>query len=518
MSRGMAIEAPTGLLRVLTTIDFLFMALLIMGFGLKGVPVLIFSAYAFPNTHLVASVIVILAATMIFSLMYARFSGAVARSGGDYVYVSRFLHPALGFASNLNIVFINVLWLALSSILTAYTLVLAVAGIGVAANSAELVSGGRMLLRSPYAIPAIGFVVLAIYGFLSNLSIRAWRRLQIAAGIIGVAGMLAGIGLLAITEKSVIAEAIANTFGRGKATLLQLAYESGYNPEVVDPLHVVGASAALGLVMLFSFYPVYMGGEASSRGFKAFASAMIGASLITAGLLIGFIIPVYGALGREFPTAIGSLLMKTPSNIFLLMDYYILMLKYLAFPPAAIILLAISPIAWAFMLSLNLALASSRCIFAWSLDGLAPLKLSYVTKKWRAPLYANLVTVVAAAVLLLIISTNVFLVIAFFGSTGSLLISMFLTSLTAIKASLKGELPSGKEKAMPVLGAASAILTLLLLSFYVTNPRLGFIHPLTLSIFAAVWAAGLLWYYIALRYRRARGQEITELLKKLPPG
>jgi len=59
--------------------DLLFMALLIMDFELKGIPALIFSAYAFPNTPLVASVIVILAATTIFSLMYARFSGAVAR-------------------------------------------------------------------------------------------------------------------------------------------------------------------------------------------------------------------------------------------------------------------------------------------------------------------------------------------------------------------------------------------------------------------------------------------------------
>ncbi|MCD6421364.1 MAG: hypothetical protein J7L17_03025 [Thaumarchaeota archaeon] len=127
---------------------------------------------------------------------------------------------------------------------------------------------------------------------------------------------------------------------------------------MVDPLHVIGASAALSLVMLFSFYPIYVGGKASGRGFKAFASAMIGASLITAGLLIGLIVPIYGALGREFPTAIGSLLMKTSSNIFPLMDYYILMLKYLAFPPAAIILLAISLIAWAFMLSLNLAITN----------------------------------------------------------------------------------------------------------------------------------------------------------------
>lgn len=517
--RPSVVETPVGLLRVLSVTDLLLMALFVMSFGLKGLPAIIFSAYAFPNAHLLIGLIVILAAATIFNLLYARLSSIAPKAGGDYIHVSRFLHPALGFASSLNIVFINILWFALSSVLTAYTLVLAVAGIGVALNNAELMTVSRTMLRDPYVIPAFALAMLLIYWLLSNLSIKLWKRLQMVAAIVAVIGILSGVGVLGTVGKETAARAIADTFGRGKATLLQLAYRAGYNPEVIDPLHVLGAASALGLVMLFSFYPVYFGGESSDRRFRSFAAAMVGASLITAVLLAALILPLYSVLGRELPIAVGYLLMKAPSNIFVLLEYYIRMLEYLAFPPAVVVLLTVSMIAWAFMLSLNLSLASSRCIFAWSLDGLAPLKLSYVTRRWNAPFYANLVTLVSAIILLLVVAVNRFLVIALFGSIASLLVSMFLVSLTAVKISLRGGLlPEEAKAGTLILGVVSSILTLLFLGFYLTNPRLGFLHPATVSIFLGIWAAGFIWYLAASWYRRRMGVNLDEILKEVPPG
>lgn len=507
------VETPVGLLRILSVTDLLLVALFVMSFGLKGLPAVIFSAYAFPNTHLAIGLIMMLAAATVFNLLYARLSSIAPKAGGDYVHVSRFLHPALGFASSLNIVFINILWFALSSVLTAYTLVLTAAGIGVALNNDGLVMASRAMLRDPYIIPALALAMLLIYWLLSNLSIRLWRRLQIIAAAVAIVGILSGVGVLGTISRETAARAIADTFGRGKATLLQLAYRAGYNPEVIDPLHVLGAASALGLVMLFSFYPVYFGGEASNRRFKSFAAAMIGASLVTAGLLAALILPIYDVFGREFPIAVGYLLMKSPSNIFILLEYYVSMLKYLAFPPAVVVLLAVSLIAWAFMLSMNLSLASSRCIFAWSLDGLASLKLSYVTRRWHAPFYANLVTMAVAAVLLLVIAANMFLVIALFGSIASLLISMLLVSLTAVKVSLKKA-----ETGTLILGVVSSILTLLFLGFYLVNPRLGFLHPMTVSLFLGVWIAGFIWYLVASWYRRKMGVNLAEIMKEIPPG
>jgi APA family basic amino acid/polyamine antiporter len=54
----------------------------------------------YPAANIYASTLIALAAAVPVSLVYAKLSAAYPRSGGDYVFVSRIVHPAIAFMSN----------------------------------------------------------------------------------------------------------------------------------------------------------------------------------------------------------------------------------------------------------------------------------------------------------------------------------------------------------------------------------------------------------------------------------
>lgn len=173
---------------------------------------------------------------------------------------------------------------------------------------------------------------------------------------------------------------------------------------------------------------------------------------------------------------------------------------------------------WAFMVPFNFSMAASRIAFAWSLDGFAPLKLSYVTERFRIPLYANLViTLIAIVALVTMLVTKMFMPIVF-GSIAATLLSMLVAFIAAVTAPLrKDEVKDASKPALIGGGVVSIIFALLMLYFYVSTPQLGFIYPPVLILFLGAWAVGFIWYYVAVSYRKSRGQDLTAILKALPP-
>jgi APA family basic amino acid/polyamine antiporter len=73
-----------------------------------------FASLLFPGANLPVTVFVTLIPGIVVALLYYLFTVAMPRTGGDYVWTSRILHPSLGFMTNVVLTFT---WL--SSIATA---------------------------------------------------------------------------------------------------------------------------------------------------------------------------------------------------------------------------------------------------------------------------------------------------------------------------------------------------------------------------------------------------------------
>ena len=96
------VRNATGLVREVSKWDALIMNTLGMNVALGAVFMLLQAPGNFPGGSMLLS-IVIGTLVMAFTLLwvYAEFSAAMPRSGGDYVFVSRALHPIAAFEAQL---------------------------------------------------------------------------------------------------------------------------------------------------------------------------------------------------------------------------------------------------------------------------------------------------------------------------------------------------------------------------------------------------------------------------------
>src|ERR671919_2342649 len=96
----------TGLVREAGTLDTLIYNINFVSLGLMTALVFLFSTAFYPGANLYWTAILTFLLVVPTSLVFAFFASTMPRSGGDYVYVSRTLHPALGLMSSWN----NTVW------------------------------------------------------------------------------------------------------------------------------------------------------------------------------------------------------------------------------------------------------------------------------------------------------------------------------------------------------------------------------------------------------------------------
>lgn len=105
---SMFVRNATGLVRELTAFDAfnLVFAAILIPVGISQA--LNFGAAAFPGANVALAFVLGGILLLGFGGVYVYFTLAMPRSGGDYVWVSRALHPFLGFVVNVTLTFVFV--------------------------------------------------------------------------------------------------------------------------------------------------------------------------------------------------------------------------------------------------------------------------------------------------------------------------------------------------------------------------------------------------------------------------
>jgi APA family basic amino acid/polyamine antiporter len=512
-------------------------------YSINPILTLAFMVLTVPGFHPGASMIMatgmVALLVLPISFVYASLSTAMPRSGGDYVYVTRILHPALGFAANWNVS----VWFAFY--LGAPCVLFGKFGISEIFRSLAVYYSNPSLLNwANWAASAsggfiLGSVILWVLLLLYMSSFRAYLTLQTTAFTIATVGVVAMIWALFLAQPSMytghIDSYVLAIGGRAHFTSMieQLATNHGfknYGFSFRDTLLIL-VWPYLGLSSCF--VSAYFGGEVrnarrtqwiSIAGAITFSAAVMvllvwGLDRVVGTQLLGAISVVPpNEVGLAFTPLFSELISVLTSNLFLLL------------------LIGVGVALWTYVWAPVNILIITRNILAWSLDRLVPQSLSNVSARWRSP--------VNAIILVGIVSQICVALYAFVPSftllTGvlGLTITFVITSIAAVafpfrqKAlfeSTQGRMAS-RAKIFSLVGVLSvlclgAILVSMLLdpvSGISLNPSLDAgsgagIPFMMFLVNIAVFASGFVVYYVARAIQRRKGIDITLAYREIPP-
>jgi len=478
----------------------------------------IWALLTYPGTDLPITAIVSALISIPIGLFYAIYSASMPRSGGDYIWVSRVIHPAVGFGINF-FFFVAILGIAGSYMpwFTQYAL------------GSILEVGGYPDLAAVVVTPEFIFVFSLAFFLISAVIISRGAKaahkafwiffVLILIGVVTYVGALLSVGPTAFKAN------FNAQSGMDFDGVISLATNAGF------PTGMLWSATLLGLAFTFMNFlgfnsSIYMSGEIKEVH-KAQLIA-IPASVIVFGVIMWIIYSVtYYTMS---PQLIGALafLFGTGDPAYKL-AYPPFFQNLLRFATSSPLVYGVAVFGFAMMTlssSMTYIFVCVRLLFAWSFDRVAPTGLSKVDSRYGSPYVAlivvSIVTVIMTAIWLWTPWTSLF-AYAVFGwmiMQGIVSISgmifpwkrkdIFEASPKIVKMKLGG------VPLITILGFITLLLSIWIGYASVSPAMVGTISPSTMAFTIGLFLLGVMLYYISALYHR-KGIPLELSFKQLPP-
>jgi len=534
----------TGLVREVSATDALIMNTIGMNVAVGSVFLFLQAPALFPRGSMLVAVIigtVLMAFTLLW--VYSEFAAAMPRSGGDYVFVSRALHPFLGWllswSQGIWLIFFWVgfnAWFALT-----FAVPVGLSTIGAATGSDGWISLSNDLLAkhtvlgitTQWWVIVLGTLINVAFGVLLAFGGRRyWRYQKVAFAFAG--GAIALVFLLLLFKGNDV-EAAWNSFAAANGGLrfdqvVPAAAKAGLDTSG-------GFSFSQTLLMLpWVFFVVgYAQGSAQIGGEVKRAStsqyrAMVGGVLINGAVLALLVIIYQAAVGKEWIASLGYLSMNQPDVLHLpgsAVPGINLVASLLTNSVVLLGIIGIGFVMWAVNGTPLSELQATRYMLAWSVDRTVPQKLGEVNDRFHTPIHAIVLATLTGEAALILLTTN---------ANASLLGALLAQILAFIVVSaagvafpyrLKDIWEAGGARrilgvpAVALAGAGGVIALTGLLGLFLFNDSINATfaatRALSLKFMIGVVVVGTLWYLGAVLYHRNRGVSLSLAYKTIPP-
>lgn len=456
----------------------------------------------------------------ILGIVWVLYAVIMPRAGGEYVWVSRGLHPAIGFMISFFMVFLGLDWTSLNAWLA-----------GSVFLPGFLFSLGLPRLAATLASPDNAFIVALVVILLFTLAFIPRVKVQgrilkilFFATLIGWAGVLA----VQLFPSFTLGHVLQSSYGVNPSSLISTASSSGFVPGWT----LAGTALALPWAMQMWggwWWAPYAGGEIRNPK-RSMWLAVIGATYISIAAMSVLALLAPRVFGYNLQIAMNFLYATHPSAYpsALPPPYYNYLVVMVTTNP---FLKALA--GFGFFASILFIIPSgfflvTRNMFAWSFDRVFPEPLATVSERFHSPINA---TILAGALLVVLAYLQAFT--SFFGYLVNLMIVLYfafiLVCISAILHPFRDKdmyanslLGSRRYLGLPVLswsGIAGLIVSVYLEYTVLSSPALG--GPITWTSIISVISIlflGLAIYYIFKWYRQKQGFDLSMVFGQIPPA
>jgi amino acid transporter len=532
------VREATGLTKQISGLEALGMALSGMGI-LYVFNAVMFTPAFYPDANPLVGPLIGLLLILPVAGMYALFSIAMPRTGGDYVWTSRVLNSGVGFVVNLSLTLLALSVIgSVSPWISQWSLAPLFYDLGILQhnqsylNLSTTLDGSSATFWIAAVFILISGIIVAVSTRLAGALVKYWTILAIIIGVIFMAVVLSAGNSTFITNFNALYPSVNGTNAYQAVINAGQAQYGSYPgiPPVASTATV--AAGALGLLGYLGFYyPAYFAGEVKQNR-RSQLLAQVGGSVIFMVVVTVIFAVAYFGEGPAFVNAIAGLwVLGSPSN---------------PYPPGEPLASALS-IFWtnnsALVTLFNLSFAAtilvmfvselfvlSRNLFAWSFDRILPSSFASVNSRTRTPVNAVIVMVVVSlAYLYLSLNTSYLGVLFGYGTAGTFIAFIFVAFAAIIypyrrKNLFESASDEGAKKRiagiplMSILGVASLIISVYVV-YALLAPDIGG------SAFGSIieegiiptFVIGAVIYIVSFFIRKGQHIDLNMIAKEIPP-
>jgi amino acid transporter len=295
------VREATGLTRQVGGFYAMIGNIMVMGLG-YGLVFAFFTQLLYPGVDLPYTVLFAVTVALIVSSIYYLFSVAMPRTGGDYIWASRILHPTTGFVANVLITFTLI---TTNGVVAAWIVVYGLApmfdGLGIISSNQSLINLATTVSTLPDSF-IISLIVLCIFIMpLFSSTKNIFRYLTVIFAIALVSTLILIAAFFSAPNATFVSN-FNHLSGMNYANVISTAgLPSGF---------ILTATLTGGVFTIINFLgfnnSAYYGGEVknakSSQLFGMFAAVLLGAAVL--GLVYA---SAYYSVGANFLNAISNL-------------------------------------------------------------------------------------------------------------------------------------------------------------------------------------------------------------------
>lgn len=532
-SGGLFLRRSSGLVREFGGTDvFVFNTIgYALGLVLALIPLLM--AGAVPEANVLLVVLLGTVLTVANALTYGYLAAAMPRSGGEYVYLGRVVHPGVGFTANWGFTWSQLLGLALYASFTVnFGISVAFLTLGNVLDATGLVTAGEDVAEKWPTFLLGTLMIVVVLGVLCA-GPRVVRRVLNILFIPALLGSFVTLFVLLTTSHD---EFVANfnsfmatqADGQTYDSILASARDAGF---VVEPstLAAILLAIPIGYYIYIGFtYSAYIGGEVKEPAKTQ--PRMIALTLaFAAAMYLICLWRFYDIVDKDFVNSVVYLDNNTDDGSGLPVSPVLNLFTGIMTGSTVLnVLMALSFFLWHFLLLFVIAMICTRNLFAWSVDRIAPDALTKVDPRFRTPWVATLVIIACAEVLLaLYVFTTIFQEVSNYIVLFS--IAFWIASFAAIllpyrRPEIFATAPDyvqrrvGGIPVITLLGIGNLILfSMVLYSAFKLPAFSGPTGSDAVLFVIGVYVAGIVWYVIARALNKRRGVDLDLLYREIPP-
>jgi APA family basic amino acid/polyamine antiporter len=539
---GIYARQATGLVREGGAWSVLIYNINFVSIGLMTLFAMLLIPAFYPGSSIQLSFLIALIVVLPTSMVFAMFSAAMPRSGGDYVYVSRVLGPAWGMMSNWNQ---TVWWILYGGVPSAffayYGLTPLFRTLGVLLDRPGLIEFGDKL-STPNGAFLAGTLLIVVLVAIFTLGLNVYFRIQnvlFALALLGaLVTMVALLGKSPADFRSSFDATLASVSGRTDTfgAVLRSARSGGFTTAPFSLYWTIIPMTWIYLELVFNQSSAYIGGEVKRPG-KVQLWSMPFAAIVSVALAMLTVWLFQRSAGTTF---LGALSYDNGATLkFSTAPLYTEVAAYVNGNAIVGFLIAFGFLFWSYAWLPGQIINASRNLLAYGIDGVGPSWLGNVSERLHTPVNALVVMGIGSIAALWFYTRPDSPFKTLVGIFGFIL-SFIVTSIAAIlmpyrKRALWESSPVnwrwGRVPVMSVVGALSLVACVFMAWVYLKDPLSGlsatpkhegggiFLHSRSFDMFLLnilIFVSGFVIYQVARAVRRRRGVNLDATFEEIP--